>query len=121
MTDTQTLPLATQREIDTPEGRALGISHRWVGGQYCALLTRSGLVGCGIYDLACANEFDFAFALAKGTPDNPLIEPEDLLPAKIVLVSERAKRLGIHVGMTGQDALARLLESEQHDISSPNR
>ena len=52
-----------------------------------------------------------AVAIAKGTPAKPLVEPEDLFPAKIVAVSEPAKKLGIEPGMTGQEALARLLAS----------
>jgi uncharacterized protein YunC (DUF1805 family) len=110
--NTNPLPTADARWMQTPVGSALGISHRWQGGQYCALLTRLGLVGCGIYDLACADEFRFAFALAKGTPERPLVEPEDLLPARIVRVSAAASRMGIVPGMTGQEALALLLKAE---------
>jgi uncharacterized protein YunC (DUF1805 family) len=106
------LPTAESKEITTAAGVATGISHRWEGGQYCALLTRKGLVGCGIYDIGCADEFGFAFALAKGTPERPLVEPEDLLPAKIVRVSKSARDLGIVEGMTGQEALLRLLQAE---------
>lgn len=104
------LPRSTNRIIDTPVGKALGVSNRWEGGQYCALMTRRGLVGCGIYDIGCANEFDFAFALAKGTPSQPLVEPEDLYNARIVRLSDRARRLGIREGMTGLEALERLLD-----------
>ena len=50
-----------------------------------------------------------AFALAKGTPDHPLCEPEDLYQAQIVLVSQAARDLGITKGMTGMEALGRLL------------
>ena len=74
------------------------------GGQYCALLTKRGLVVAGIYDIDCANEFHFAFALAKGTPAKPLVEPEDLYEARIVRVSNRARALGISEGMTGLEA-----------------
>jgi len=109
------LPRSVSREIQTPVGKALGLSNRWVGGQYCALLTKRGLVGCGIYDIGCANEFNFAFALAKGTPAKPLVEPEDLYEARIVKVSDRARRLGIAEGMTGLDALSRLLDESLAD------
>jgi uncharacterized protein YunC (DUF1805 family) len=76
-------------------------------------MTKRGLVGCGIYDIACADEFNFAFALAKGTPEKPLVEPEDLFAAKIVRVSQRARKLGIQEQMTGLEALERLLEGEE--------
>lgn len=104
------LPRVATRAVETPVGSVLGLGSRWEGGQYCALLTRRGIVGCGIYDIECANEFNFAFALAKGTPARPLVEPEDLLTAKIVRVSKRAERLGIRTGMTGLEALGRLVD-----------
>src|SRR5438093_12316325 len=43
------LPRVTDRVIETPVGRAIGHSARWEGGQYCAILTRKGLIGCGAY------------------------------------------------------------------------
>lgn len=104
------LPQANQRTIHTPQGDAIGTSYRWPGGQYCAIHTGRGLVGCGIYDVGVAGEFGMAVAIARGTPANPLCEPEDLFDAKIVEVSEPARQLGITPGMTGKEALAKLLE-----------
>lgn len=103
------LPQVDQRVIKTERGEALGMSARWRGGQYCAIHTGRGLVGCGIYDVDIAGEFNLAVAIARGTPTNPLVQPEDLLQAKIVEVSEPARRLGIVPGMTGLEALDRLL------------
>lgn len=102
---------ARQQPIETPHGIALGASFRWPGGQYCVIHTDRGLVGCGIYDVNIAGEFGLAVAIARGTPAQPLCEPEDLLPAKIVEVSEPARQLGITPGMTGAEALARLLSA----------
>lgn len=50
-----------------------------------------------------------AFAIARGTPARPLVEPEDLLEARIVEVSVPAERLGVVVGMTGREAIEKLL------------
>ena len=102
-------PEASQRILETPHGKAVGASYRWEGGQYCAIHTGRGVVGCGIYDIACADEFGMAFALAKGTLENPLREPEDLYEATIVRVSGPARALDITEGMTGMEALARML------------
>jgi uncharacterized protein YunC (DUF1805 family) len=90
-------------------GTAIGMSHRWEGGQYCSILTRAGIVGCGIYDMKTPAEFGQAIAIARGTPTNPLAEPEDLLAAKIVDCTPKAKALGIEIGMTGQEAVERML------------
>lgn len=100
---------AENRTIETPHGPALGTSYRWPGGQYCAIHTPHGLVGCGIYDVHTAGEFGIAIAIARGTPAKPLVVPEDLFDAKIVDLSEPARRLGICEGMTGLEAVGKLL------------
>ena len=88
------------------------MSHRWQNGQYCSIMTKLGIVGCGIYDVKTAGEFGQAIAIAKGTPANPLVEPEDLLDAKIVDVTPAAREVGIDVGMTGKEAVERMLARE---------
>ena len=62
------------------------------------------------YDCKTAAEFGQAVAIAKGTPSKPLCEPEDLYEAKIVELSEPAAKLGIQLGMTGMQALEKLLQ-----------
>lgn len=103
------LPLHSTRELKFRNGTALGISNKWTGGQYCSLLTPSGIVGCGIYDLRVAAEFGQAIAIARGTPANPLAEPEDLLDAKIVGLTPKAESIGICAGMTGREAVEKML------------
>ncbi len=103
------LPRATRRELQFENGTAIGTSQRWQGGQYCSILTRRGIVGCGIYDLKVAEEFGQAIAIAKGTPENPLVEPEDLYDAKIVGITAKAAEFGIEIGMTGRNAVQRML------------
>jgi uncharacterized protein YunC (DUF1805 family) len=100
---------ASQRAIVSELGKALGCSYRWPGGQYCAIHTDRGLIGCGLYDCSVATRFGMAVAIARGTPQHPLLEPEDLLEAQIAEVSEAAGRMGITVGMTGQAALDQML------------
>ncbi len=90
-------------------GAALGCSYRWPGGQYCVIHTDRGILGCGIYDCAIATKFGIVLAICRGTPDNPLREPNDLLNANVAEVSHPAANLGIEVGMRGSDALRILL------------
>ena len=103
------LPRTISRTLQFENGTAIGISNRWDRGQYCSILTRAGIVGCGIYDLKTPAEFGQAIAIAKGTPANPLTEPEDLLDAKIVGVTPQAEAIGIQVGMTGREAVEKML------------
>jgi uncharacterized protein YunC (DUF1805 family) len=108
---TTSLPTSSMRPLSFAGGTALGLSHKWRGGQYCTILTPVGLVGCGIYDLHTPAEFGQAIAIAKGTPACPLVEPEDLFEARIVGCTPRAEQMGIHVGMTGREAVEKMLQA----------
>ncbi|HEX5269666.1 MAG TPA: YunC family protein [Gemmataceae bacterium] len=107
------LPRTISRPIQFQNGCAIGISNRWQQGQYCTILTEAGLVGCGIYDVKTAAEFGQAVAIARGTPQKPLVNPEDLFDAKIVDATPKAKELGINVGMTGREAVELLLAASR--------
>ena len=106
-----TLPRTSNRELEFENGKAIGMSHRWHKGQCCTILTEAGIVGCGIYDLETPAEFGQAIAIAKGTPENPLCEPEDLYDAAIVGVTPRAAEMGIELGMTGKQAVELMLQA----------
>ena len=103
------LPRTISRPILFDNGCAIGISNRWRKGQYCMILTEAGLVGCGIYDVKTAAEFGQAVAIARGTPQKPLVNPEDLFEARIVDATPQARELGIQLGMTGREAVELLL------------
>src|SRR5215831_18049722 len=103
------LPRTISRPIQFKNGCAIGLSNRWHRGQYCTILTQAGMVGCGIYDVKTAGEFGQAVAIARGTPQKPLVEPEDLFDARIVELTPRAGELGVRVGMTGREAVELLL------------
>src|SRR5262245_34060452 len=105
------IPRTTNRPLKFKHGEAIGMSHRWQKGQYCSILTKAGIVGCGIYDLKTAAEFDQAIAIARGTPAKPLCDPEDLFEAKIVGVTPRAESFGIRVGMSGREAVELMLQA----------
>lgn len=105
------LPNSSVRPLQFAGGTAIGMSHKWQGGQYCSILTSVGIVGCGIYDTKTAAEFNQAIAIAKGTPANPLVEPEDLFEARIVDCTPRAAALGITRGMTGRQAVELMLQA----------
>ncbi len=107
------IPRTIARPIQFKNGCAIGISNRWHKGQYCTILTAAGLVGCGIYDVKTAGEFGQAIAIARGTPQKPLVEPEDLFEAKIVETSAPAEKLGIRPGMTGREAVELLLAASK--------
>lgn len=108
---TNALPSSSTKVMEFDGGLALGMSHLWDGGQYCSILTRAGIVGCGIYSIATPTEFGQAIAIAKGTPQDPLVHPEDLLDAKIVDCTPKAQQYGVEVGMTGREAVEVMLRA----------
>ncbi|MDB4540315.1 YunC family protein [bacterium] len=103
------LPRTITQSMQFKNGCATGMSHRWKKGQYCSIMTEAGIVGCGIYDLATAGEFGQAIAIAKGTPQHPLVDPDDLLEASIVAATPQALALGIQPGMSGRAAVELML------------
>jgi uncharacterized protein YunC (DUF1805 family) len=105
----ESLPRSIARPLQFRNGCAIGISNRWRQGQYCMILTEAGLVGCGIYDVKTAAEFGQAIAIARGTPQKPLVDPEDLFEARIIEATPQAQALGIQTGMTGREAVELLL------------
>ncbi len=109
------LPRTIARPMPFANGCAVGISNRWRRGQYCVILTEAGLVGCGIYDVRTAAEFGQAIAIARGTPQHPLVDPEDLLGARIVDLTPQARALGVRVGMTGREAVELLLAASKSE------
>ena len=113
------LPRVISRPIQFQNGCAIGISNRWRQGQYCQLLTEAGIVGCGIFDLKIAAEFGQAIAIARGTPQNPLVDPEDLFEARIVDATPQAKALGVQVGMTGRQAVELMLAASSKEGETP--
>jgi len=115
------LPKTISRELSFNNGKAIGISNRWHKGQYCSILTEAGVVGCGIYDLKTAAEFDLAVAICKGTVAKPLVDPEDLFESKIVGATPKAESFGIHTGITGREAVELMLKAEKAEATHAHK
>lgn len=85
-----------------------GLEVSWEGCQFVMVVARKGLVSCGVIDREVMERFGAAIAIARGTPEKPLVTTEDLLSARIAEVTDEAARLGVSVGMTGREALGQL-------------
>ena len=94
--------------VSSNKTASLGLSVTWDGGEFVMIVTQKGLVSCGIVDIQLMETFGDAIAVARGTPEKPLVTVDDLLSSKIVEVTKKAVRYGIEVGMTGEEALAKL-------------
>ena len=60
----------------------------------------NGLLGCGYFSLATADQLNDALAVVRGVSNF-----DDMLNAKVCEVSAAAEKLGIAAGMSGKDAL----------------
>ena len=105
------LPRSITTSVQFENGPAIGISNRWVNGQYCSILTPIGIVGCGIYDVVVPAEFNQALAVAQGTPECPLVDPEDLLDARIVRCTPRHPGLDPERLGPGREAVELMLQA----------
>lgn len=103
-------------------GTAIGTADQWLDSQYCKIVTPAGVVGCAIFNLDIADEVGSAMAIAKGSKESQLYQPEQLLDARIVGVSNKAAALGVAVGMTGREAVERFLAcSGDHAVEDPSK
>ena len=82
-----------------------GLEVSWQGGQFVMIIADRGLVSCGVIDKEVMEKFGFAVAIARGTPEKPLVTTDDLLAANIADVTQKAAAYGVKVGMKGQEAL----------------
>lgn len=90
------------------KGKPQALQVSWQGGQFVMIVTEKGLVSCGVIDKEVMDRFGAAVAIARGTPQKPLVTVEDLLDARIADVTREAESRGVKVGMNGKEALEKL-------------
>jgi len=83
-----------------PIGNWTGIRVRLKNANLLLIVAEKGFVGCGYFNIETADKIGDALALVTGVSTF-----EDVLNAKIIKASAKAKELGIAEGMTGRDAL----------------
>ncbi len=67
--------------------------------------TDKGMVGCGAFDVAALNNFNYPAAKVKSQSGKPIATIEDLLEGIVKEANAEAARLGITIGMSGREAL----------------
>ena len=72
----------------------------------CVLLVKAsrGFLGCGYFSLATAEKTGEALAVVTGVKNF-----DEMLAAKVKAVSPAATKLGVAAGMTGREALLKLV------------
>jgi uncharacterized protein YunC (DUF1805 family) len=90
--------------IPLPNGEATGYVLDLGNAPLLIIQTRNGYVMCGYLNMAAANKLGDLAGRVTGVKTF-----EDVLNAKIVEVSDKARRQGLKEGMNGKDFLNALL------------
>ena len=73
-----------------------------------AVVTDTGMVGCGAFDVAALEKFHYPAARVRPSNGPSIVSIEDLLSGVIKDANGPAQARGVKVGMTGKEALGRL-------------
>ena len=82
---------------------ALGVNLELLNANIIVIRAKKGYVMCGYLSMETANRLGDIAAKVKGVKNF-----DELLKAKVVEVSEKAKEIGIKEGMTGKGALEKM-------------
>lgn len=92
------------KEIKLEKGSIVGIKIELPNAPLILLKGKKGFIMCGYLNIETANKLKDAAAVVKGVKTI-----EEALNAKIEAVSDRAKEIGIKVGMKSVEALNLLI------------
>jgi uncharacterized protein YunC (DUF1805 family) len=99
------MPNVCVQSVPSKGATALGLTAAWEDSQFVVIITKKGMVACGVVDKNVMQNVGAAIAISRGTKEKPLVTIDDLLNAKIMDVTEKAADYGIKVGMSGKEAL----------------
>jgi uncharacterized protein YunC (DUF1805 family) len=69
------------------------------------VVTDVGMVGCGAFDVAALNNFDYPAAKVRPAHGSSISTIDDLMDGIIKEVNLAAEKLGVKIGQTGREAL----------------
>lgn len=69
------------------------------------IVTDTGMLGCGAFDVAALDRFDYPAARASSPDGSPIRTIDDLLKATVKDANTAASGRGITAGMKGKEAL----------------
>ena len=72
------------------------------------VVTDVGMVGCGAFDVAALDKFDYPAARVRATRGTSVTTIDDLLVGEVKDANAAAMKLSVRVGMSGREALERL-------------
>jgi uncharacterized protein YunC (DUF1805 family) len=70
-----------------------------------SVVTDTGMVGCGVFDVQALDAFGYPAAKARKAGEGLIATVDDLLNGIIKEVNEAARKRGVSIGMSGKEAL----------------
>ncbi len=98
----------TVKSLETDAGIAAGIEVRWDSFSLVMLTAPKGFIGCCIFAEEIIEGYGVPCAVAESGPGNPIGPPENMLSRTVMRANQKAKDLGIKVGMPVEEAIALL-------------
>jgi len=95
--------LIETQEVAIDGKKTIGLKVDLQGAPLFLLVAQKGYVMCGYLNIDTAERLGQAAAVVTGVKSF-----EDVLNAKVVRLTTRAKQLGVREGMLGRDALRRM-------------
>jgi len=96
--------MVTSSQVAVGEHRLDGVCVATAHTFVLMISAPKGFLGCGYFSLETANRVGDAVALVKGVKTL-----DSMLEARVVAASDRAQALGVATGMSGKDALLRMI------------
>lgn len=72
------------------------------------VVTDVGMVGCGAFDVAALDSFNYPAARVRSSKGGAIATIEDLLSGIVKDANAGAVQLGVRIGMMGREALDRM-------------
>jgi len=69
------------------------------------VITDSGMVGCGAFDVTALDNFGYPAARVRSIKGSSILTIDDLLSGVVKDVNAEALRRGVKIGMSGREAL----------------
>lgn len=69
------------------------------------VITDTGMVGCGVFDVYALDRFHYPAARVRSSMGGTIANVDDLLKGIVKDANDTAQKLGINTGMSGKQAL----------------
>lgn len=92
------------KTIKLNNGIATGIRINMPGAPFLLIVTEKGFIHCGFMDMQVCEKKGDAACIVNGVSNF-----EDVLKAKIIRITKKAKEFGVKLGDTGKKALEKMV------------